>query len=98
MSYIVWLGLFVWLPTVFLWIHYHHILKKYKRTIVYAIFFALLFVIPWDTLAVGDAIWIFPKGGTLGIYIGVLPLEEYLFIATVTLFVSSMTLVFKYVK
>lgn len=35
--------------------------------------------IAWDTYAVSHQQWIFPGNGLLGVYIGILPIEEYLF-------------------
>jgi lycopene cyclase domain-containing protein len=59
---------------------------------------ALLVSVPWDKMAVENEIWFFPKEGVLGISIGGLPLEEYLFISTVTLLVVTTTIIFKYQK
>jgi lycopene cyclase domain-containing protein len=61
-------------------------------------FFTLVFSIPWDFLAVTNHIWSFPEGHNLGFYIIELPLEEYLFMTTVTAFLATMTIVFKYQK
>lgn len=59
-------------------------------------FFALVFSVPWDLLAVNTKIWSFPRETNLGIYIGILPLEEYLFIIFITLLVSCLTIIAKY--
>src|ERR1700704_3541315 len=84
MSYLTWLALFAWIPTLVLWWKYHTVLSRYKMTLFYCILFALLEEVPWDNFAVGNAIWYFPEGGSLGLRIGILPLEEYLFIITVS--------------
>lgn len=34
----------------------------------------------WDTIAIARNHWVFPQGKNVGIYIGLMPLEEYLFI------------------
>lgn len=48
----------------------------------------LLFLIGfvWDTFAVWRGHWAFPPGNTLGITIGLLPVEEYLFFLIVPYF------------
>lgn len=56
---------------------------------------ALVWSVPWDILAIKQRIWYFPKGGHLGLYFGVLPLEEYLFITTVTFLIATITLVMR---
>ena len=52
--------------------------------------------IPWDMFAVSNKIWYFPEGGSLGIHIGILPIEEYLFMITVTAFIVTVIIIFKY--
>lgn len=95
MAYIAWLTIFVWLPTVLLWLIHFKTLKKYKKTFSFCIFWALVFSIPWDLWATKTNTWNFPEGYNLGIWIGGLPLEEYLFIIFVTFLVSTLTLVLK---
>jgi len=94
--YILGLLIFAILPTLLLWLFNFKPLWKYKRTLLYAIFFALIFSIPWDIYAVRTDIWSFPKEGNVGIYLLGLPLEEYFFMALVTLLIGSMTIVLKY--
>lgn len=96
MNYIFWLATFIWIPTFILWYKNFALLWKYWRTFAYAMFFAVLFSYPWDVLAVKNDIWFFPQRGNLNIYIAELPLEEYLFMITVTLFVATVTVIFKY--
>lgn len=79
-----------------LWLLFFKILKKYWKSILYAMFFALLFSIPWDILALRNQIWYFPKEGNLGILISGLPVEEFLFMTLFTLYVATVTIVFKY--
>lgn len=95
MNYIVWLTIFVWLPTVLLWLTHLKTLKKYLRTFSFCVFWALVFSIPWDLWATKTNIWSFPAGHNLGIWIGGLPLEEYFFIVFVTFLVSTLTIVLK---
>lgn len=94
-EYLIWLSIFVWVPTLLLWVTNFDILRRYKRTLLFCTFFALLFSIPWDYWATKSKIWIFPQETNLGIWLGGLPLEEYLFIIFVTLEVSTITLIVK---
>lgn len=96
MGYLFWLTIFVLAPSLYLWYLNFNLLWKYKKTILYAIFFAFIFSIPWDILAVKNIIWFFPKEGNVGIILGRLPIEEYLFMSTVTLLISSLTIALKY--
>lgn len=94
--YLVWLLIFVVIPTFLIWLFNFNLLWKYKATLFYAIFFALVFSIPWDLYAVKSNIWFYPKEGNLGLQIGTLPLESYFFYALVTLLLASITILIKY--
>jgi len=52
--------------------------RNQKHLLVY---FLTIFVVGvlWDTFSVSQHIWEFPIQGTIGIRIGLLPIEEYLF-------------------
>lgn len=93
MSYILWLIFFIWIPSVYLWLRNFHLLWKYRMVFLSAMVGTLLVSIPWDILAVRNHIWYFPQNGNLGMYIGELPLEEYLFMMTVTLIIASVAVV-----
>lgn len=94
-SYLLWLTIFVWFPTLVLWATNFDILRRYKKTLSFCIFWALVFSLPWDIIAVKSRIWSFPTETNIGLSIGGLPLEEYFYIIFVTFFVSSLTLVLK---
>ncbi len=96
MSYLLWLVIFAFLPTIILWWRYYIVLSRYKTTVFYCILFALSIEIPWDMLAVSNTIWYFPEGGSLGLHIGILPIEEYLFMITVTAFIVTTAIVYRY--
>jgi lycopene cyclase domain-containing protein len=57
-------------------VHLYHN-RKERFTIVFLFF---IVGIIWDSFAISRGDWIFPAGKNLGITIGVMPLEEYLFI------------------
>lgn len=94
-TYLFWLTIFVWTPTLFLWIKNFNILRRYKRTLFFSIFGALIFSVPWDYWATKTKIWVFPQDTNLGIWLGGLPLEEYLFIIFATFEASTVTLLLK---
>lgn len=96
MEYLIWLASFVWFPTLILWFLFPKLLWRYRITLFHAAIFALIFSVPWDILATKTNIWQFPKESNIGIYIGGLPLEEYLFMVFVTILISSVTIVAKY--
>lgn len=43
----------------------------------------------WDTFAIWRGHWAFPPGKNVGIVIGLMPLEEYLFILIIPYFVLT---------
>lgn len=96
MNYIMWLTFAVWLPTAVLWAWKHRLLWRYKKTFLHLILLTFIISIPWDFFAVGNRIWFFPKEGTLGVIVGGLPLEEYLFMITVAFFAGTIVLLSKY--
>ena len=65
-------------------IHLYH--SRKERFEIVGLF--LLVGVIWDTFAIWRGHWIFPAGN-LGITIGLMPLEEYLFILIVPYFVIT---------
>ncbi len=96
MAYLIWLSIFIWFPILLLWIFNFKLLWKYRITLLHVMLFALIFFIPWDLLAINTHIWSFPKGTNLGILIGKIPLEEYLFTVFGALFAGCLTIIAKY--
>jgi len=93
--YLKWLTIFLWLPLLILWATNLRTLWQYKRTISFCVFWALVIVFPWEYWAVHTQIWIFPPETNLGILLGGIPLEEYLFIVFATILVCTITLLFR---
>ena len=56
-----------------------HLYHNRKERILTTLFF-FIFGVAWDTFAIWRGHWLFPPGKTLGIKIGLMPIEEYLFI------------------
>lgn len=42
-QYLLWLAIFVWVPTLVLWLTNFDLLKRYKKTLGFCIFWALVF-------------------------------------------------------
>lgn len=90
--YLRFLIIFFLLPTlVFAATRFPH-LKKYPKTFSLVVFFTFLFGVPWDTLSVKTGLWWYDAAPTLGIWWGVLPLEEYFFTLLFPIFVVTVTL------
>ena len=62
-------------------IHKFYKIKIFKSWKQMAFFWILVFIggIIWDSFAVRYGHWIYPGKGTLGINIGLIPLEDYIF-------------------
>lgn len=93
--YLRFLTIFFLLPLLVFWLTRFPHLKKYPQTFTLAVFLTFLFGVPWDTLSVKTGLWWYNAGPTLGIWLGVLPLEEYFFTLLFPIFVVSLTLIFK---
>lgn len=64
-----------------LWLEWKFRLHLYAtrkdRIIITLMFFVI--GVAWDSFATINKTWIYPGNGLIGVWIGVLPLEEYLF-------------------
>lgn len=61
------------------WRFHIHLYRSRRERIMIGIFFFIIGVL-WDTYAIKNGHWSFPSENNLGIKIGVMPLEEYVFI------------------
>ena len=68
--------------------HYVHLFHKRKERLEITALFFIIGVI-WDTFAIWRGHWVFPAGNNLGIVIGLMPLEEYLFALIVPYFIIT---------
>jgi lycopene cyclase domain-containing protein len=66
-------------------IYREHLFKHLKARIVWIFVFLLVGII-WDTYGLIHGHWVFTGKGILGIYIGVLPLEDFLWFLAVPYF------------
>lgn len=92
-TYFQWLAVFFGLPLAVLWATHFRLLRSQRQAIRASAIWALLLSVPWDWWATRMRVWTFPPDTHLGLWIGGLPLEEYVFIVGATMFVSSFTLV-----
>lgn len=71
---LVFFALAVWLELQF---HVHLYKTRKERILITLIFFVI--GVAWDSISTINKTWVYPGNGLIGIWIGVLPLEEYLF-------------------
>ena len=65
-----------------------HLYKSQRERVEIVLFF-FLFGVAWDSFAIYRGHWAFPIGKTLGITIGLMPVEEYLFALIIPYFVIT---------
>ena len=92
MIYLVWLGLFIGLPLVALWLVGGRQLWRQRRALAWTLLGALVLGGLWDALAVRVHIWYYAPGNISGAWLAGLPLEEWLWIAGSTLLFASLTI------
>jgi len=95
MQYLLWLLIFVGIPLIIMRVFNHKVLWPHKRTMLLVSFFSLLYCTPWDHLAVYFGQWFFPKESTVGINLGLLPIEEYCFFIFVSMLICCFTLILR---
>jgi len=71
---VVFFAVAIWLEIKF---HIHLYKTRKERILITLIFFVI--GVGWDSISTINKTWIYPGNGLVGIWIGVLPLEEYLF-------------------
>ncbi|MFA6586168.1 MAG: lycopene cyclase domain-containing protein [Candidatus Paceibacterota bacterium] len=77
------------LTTLFIEKKNHIHLYKSKRERFEIVLFFFIFGILWDTLAISRGHWVFPMEKNINIILGVMPVEEYLFILIVPYFIIT---------
>lgn len=90
-SYLIWLSVFVLLPSIMLFLLFWNTLRTYLKPLALAPLGALIFSVPWDIISVREHIWYFEEPYIVGVWFGDLPLEEYLFIIFVTLLFAQIS-------
>ena len=89
MNYLVILFILLLSAVVIEWGYHIHLYRTRRERIIITMFFFVIGVV-WDTYAINNGHWSFPEGGTSGIKIGVMPLEEYLFILIIPFWIITL--------
>ena len=87
-EYLIILSLFLIIASVLEKMHHIHLYNNRKERLVLVILFFVIGVI-WDTFAIWRGHWMFPAGKNLGISIGLMPVEEYLFALIIPYFILT---------
>ena len=93
LTYITWLALFVGLPLLALAALARRALWRRRRALGWVLAGALVGGWAWDALAVRLGAWYYDPANILGVWLGGLPIEEWLWIAGVTLLFGSITVI-----
>ena len=93
LTYIAWLALFVALPLLALAALARRALWRRRRALGWALAGALAGGWAWDALAVRLGAWYYDPANILGVWLGGLPIEEWLWIAGVTLLFGCITVI-----
>jgi lycopene cyclase domain-containing protein len=91
-TYIIWLALFIGVPLLALGIAARRALWRRRRALLWTLAGALAGGWAWDALAVRLGAWYYDTNNILNIWIGGLPIEEWLWIAGVTLLFGCVTI------
>ena len=93
LTYVIWLALFIGLPLLALAIIARPALWRRRRALGWLLAGALVGGWAWDALAVRLGAWYYDPNNILNIWIGGLPIEEWIWIAGVTLLFGCVTVV-----
>jgi lycopene cyclase domain-containing protein len=93
LTYIIWLALFIGLPLLALAAVAPQALWRRRRALGWTLAGAVVGGWAWDALAVQLGAWYYEPGNILNLWIGSLPIEEWLWIAGVTLLFGCVTIV-----
>lgn len=87
-EYLILLALFCLISFIVEKTQHIHLYHNRKERIEITLFFFVISIL-WDSFAIWRGHWIYPANQTLGITIGVLPLEEYLFAFIIPYFIIT---------
>lgn len=94
-EYLIWLFIFVAMPILVLYFSFRNILKVYKKFFICIAILSVIFATFWGIVAVWSGVWYFPSEKNLEIIVFNLPLEEFLFMISVSVWISMLTVVVK---
>src|SRR3712207_1144842 len=95
LTYLIWLALFIGLPLLALAALAPRPLWRRRRALGWTLAGALVGGWAWDALAVRLGAWYYDSRNILNVWIGGLPLEEWLWIVGVSLLFGCVTIVIK---
>ena len=93
LAYPLWLLIFGLLPFAAVLYYHEDVVRDHWRVFSLAVFGSFIFGVPWDHIAIKNGFWSFPKEAVIGLDILSIPLEEYLFMASVTVNIAAVTLI-----
>ena len=98
--YLIYLAVFFALPAAILWAVYKKEFSKYKKTILWSLFFVFTLGWFWDWMSYKTEVWKYDSAKTAGVWISGIPIEEFIgFYLFGTLLILSVILtVRKYVS
>lgn len=91
MTYLLWLALCIGVPLLVLWGWAGHRVVRHWSALAWTLLGALLFGWWWDGLAIQVGIWFYHDAHISGVWLGGMPIEEWLWIAGVVLLFGSLT-------
>lgn len=94
-AYIIYLLTFFAGPTALLWLLFYKQLVKYKSIYMLLIAIGLIGGSLWDSLAIWLNIWIWPEKCCVVPKVGVLPIEEFLFMIITPVYIATVTILMR---
>lgn len=88
MEYLIILVIFFIIALILEKTQHIHLYKSRKERIEITLLFFII-AVAWDSFAIWRGHWVFPVEKTLGITIGLMPLEEYLFALIIPYFIIT---------
>lgn len=80
MTYFQFLLIFLGVPiVVLLWLNRRHLSRFHALTLVGMMAIALIYTTPWDNYLVANQIWWYAPAQVIGLTLGWVPVEEYMF-------------------
>jgi lycopene cyclase domain-containing protein len=90
-TYLIWLACFIGLPLGILLVRHGQVIRRRVRGLAWVVAGSMAGGWAWDVLAVRVGLWFYDPAHLVGWWVLGLPLEEWLWIAGVTLLFGSVT-------
>lgn len=92
-TYLIWLAIFLALPIAFLWLRWPGEIWSQRRALGWTVVGAMVGGWLWDGISIQASVWYYDPANIAGLWLGGMPLEEWLWIVGVTLMFGSLTIV-----